>query len=76
MTRVMERELEYHSDPLTPAEKDVLRLLGLGNSNKEIASLRKRSEQTIKRQVAYVYRKLGVENRTRAVAVARERGLL
>jgi len=76
MKRVMERELVYHSDPLTPAEREVLRLLGLGKSNKEIANARERSEETIKRQVAYVYRKLGVENRTSAIVAARERGLL
>jgi len=30
----------------------------------------------VKRQVASIYHKLGVENRTAAVAVARTRGLL
>jgi DNA-binding NarL/FixJ family response regulator len=30
----------------------------------------------VKRQVASLFRKLGVENRTSAVAIARERGLL
>ena len=47
-----------------------------GKSNKEIASVRKRSEETIKRQLSSLYKKLGVESRTSAVAVARERGLL
>jgi DNA-binding CsgD family transcriptional regulator len=60
---------------LTQAENDVLLLLTLGKSNKEIATTRARSPETIKRQVAAIYRKLGVENRTSAVAVARERGL-
>jgi DNA-binding CsgD family transcriptional regulator len=61
---------------LTLAEMEVLRLLGLGKSNKEIAAARSRSVETVKRQVASVYQKLGVENRTSAVAVARSRGLL
>jgi DNA-binding NarL/FixJ family response regulator len=55
---------------------EVLRLLGLGKSNKEIAADRSRSVETVKRQVASLYQKLGVENRTGAVAVARSRGLL
>jgi len=76
MKRVIERELVQHSNPLTAAEKDVLRLLGLGRSNKEIASTRERSGETVRLQLTSLYRKLGVENRTSAVAVARERGLL
>jgi DNA-binding CsgD family transcriptional regulator len=61
---------------LTPAEIEVLRLLVLGKSNKEIAAARARSIDTVKRQIAHIYDKLGVENRTAAVAVARARGLL
>ena len=61
---------------LTAAEADVLRLIGLGKSNKDIATARSRSIETVKRQVASLFRKLGVENRTSAVAVGRERGLL
>jgi DNA-binding CsgD family transcriptional regulator len=75
--RVVERQLAYHvKQPLTTAEMDVLRLIVVGKSNKQIASDRKRSEETVKRQVASLYRKLGVENRTSAAAVARERGIL
>jgi DNA-binding CsgD family transcriptional regulator len=77
MRRIMDRQLaEQLNRLLTKAEADVLRLLEIGKSNKEIASSRYRSAETIKRQVASLYRKLGVENRTSAVAVARERGLL
>ena len=45
-------------------------------SNKEIATVRDRSEETVKRQLGFIFRKLGVENRTSAIAVARERQLL
>ncbi len=75
--RLIDRHLADHlKQPLTPAEMDVLRMVTAGKSNKEIANARKRSEETVKRQVASLYRKLGVENRTSAVAVARERGIL
>ena len=78
---MLRRVSERFSSPntrihLTAAELAVLRLLVLGKSNKEIADARNRSAETVKRQVATLYRKLGVENRTSALAVARERGLL
>ncbi len=75
--RVVDHRLADHLEQhLTTAEMDVLRLIAVGKSNKEIASARKRSEETIKRQVASLYKKLGVENRTSAAAVARERGII
>jgi DNA-binding NarL/FixJ family response regulator len=61
---------------LSPSEREVLCMIGLGKSNKEIATARGRSAETIKRQVASLFKKLGVENRTSAVAIARERGFL
>src|ERR1700733_3897957 len=75
--RVVDYKLADHlKQHLTTAEMDVLRMIVVGKSNKEIASVRKRSEETVKRQIASVYKKLGVENRTSAVAVARERGIV
>jgi DNA-binding CsgD family transcriptional regulator/tetratricopeptide (TPR) repeat protein len=77
VNRAVERiviEKEDHS--LSSAELDVLRQLCLGKSNKDIAIARGRSIDTIKRQVSGAFRKLGVENRTRAIIVAKERGIL
>ena len=77
MKRVLDQQLLHHSThPLTATEIEVLRLLEVGKSNKEIATTRSRSAETVKRQVASIYRKLGVENRTSAVAIARARALL
>jgi DNA-binding NarL/FixJ family response regulator len=76
MQRVMDRAKGAEKPSLTPAEMEVLRLLALGKSNKEIAAARSRSVETVKRQVASLYQKLGVESRTGAAAVARSRGLL
>jgi DNA-binding CsgD family transcriptional regulator len=77
MTRVIQRSSNDSQDLLlTGAEMEILRLIGLGKSNKDIASVRDRSTETVKRQVASLFRKLGVENRTSAVAIARERRLL
>lgn len=54
---------------LTPAEKDVALFAIKGMSTKEIASLRKTSEGTIKAQSASVYRKAGVSSRTQLLSL-------
>jgi two-component system NarL family response regulator len=61
---------------LTPREMGVLRLLGEGLSNKEIAARLGIVEGTAKLHVSRLYEKLRVSNRTEALAVALRRGLL
>jgi two-component system NarL family response regulator len=61
---------------LTPREMGVLRLLGEGLSNKEIAARLGIVEGTAKLHVSRLYEKLDVANRTEALAVALRRGLL
>jgi two-component system NarL family response regulator len=61
---------------LTPREMSVLRELAAGKSNKEIAGALGVVEGTVKVHAARVYEKLGVQNRTEALAVALRRGLL
>ncbi len=61
---------------LTPRQYDVLRLLGRGQSNKEIARVLGLAEGTVKLHISAILRALGVGNRTRAViAAARLLGL-
>jgi DNA-binding CsgD family transcriptional regulator len=76
MKRVIEASKQQTEMLLSAVEIEVLRLLALGRSNKDIATARSRSSETIKRQVSSIYKKLGVDSRTSAVAIARERGLL
>lgn len=64
------------AEPLSPREQEVLRLLGAGRSNKEIARALHLSENTVKTHLAKLYAKLGVGRRTEALAVALQRGLL
>ncbi len=61
---------------LTPREKDVLRKLGTGSSNKEIASELSIDASAVKAHVGRLMRKLGVENRTALSVEATRQGLL
>ena len=57
-------------------ETEVLRLLASGWSNREIASGLHLAEGTVKNHVSSVLLKLGVRDRTRAVLLALQLGLL
>jgi len=58
-------------EPLSPQEQRVLRLLGTGRSNAEIAQELVVSINTIRTQVQSIYRKLQVKNRVEASQTAR-----
>ncbi|MDX2399035.1 response regulator transcription factor [Microbacterium algeriense] len=61
---------------LTDRERDVLRLLDTGASNREIAKTLFVTEATVKTHLVHVFEKLGADSRSRAIAIARETGLL
>jgi DNA-binding NarL/FixJ family response regulator len=61
---------------LTPREKEVLSLLVEGKSNKEIGVSLDISETTIKSHVSVILMKLGASDRTQAVVIALQRGIL
>ena len=63
-------------EKLTEREREVVRLMAGGYSNKEIAHALGTAEGTIKNQVSSILSKLGVRDRTRAVLKALESGLL
>ena len=63
-------------EPLSQRETEVLELLALGLSNREIADRLILSPHTIRSHTYNLYGKLGVHSRTQAVARARELGLL
>ena len=57
-------------DLLTRREQEVLRLLGEGLSNRDIATRLYISPKTAEHHVSRIYGKLGLENRAEAVAYA------
>ncbi|MEV4502156.1 response regulator transcription factor [Streptomyces klenkii] len=61
---------------LTGREEDVLRLMATGLSNPEIAQSLMVSLETVKTHVGNVLTKLGAQNRTHAVVIAYESGLV
>jgi DNA-binding NarL/FixJ family response regulator len=61
---------------LTPRERDVLRLLAEGGTDKEIGATLKLSRRTVSNHVGAILTKMGVESRTAAAAAALRRGLL
>ena len=61
---------------LSARELEVLRLIAQGRANKQIAAELALSEATIKTHIAHILAKLDAPDRTRAVTVAMERGLL
>jgi DNA-binding NarL/FixJ family response regulator len=61
---------------LTPRELEVLQLMAKGLSNPEIASTLGRTESTMKVHVSNILQKLQATDRTEAVTVAIQRGIL
>jgi NarL family two-component system response regulator LiaR len=60
---------------LTPREEEILKLLATGESNREIGKRLFISEQTVKNHVASIFRKLQVNDRTKAALLAVKLGL-
>ena len=61
---------------LTERERDVLRLIVVGRNNSEIASELYVSEATVKTHINHIFAKLGARDRTHAVVLAHQLGLV
>lgn len=62
-------------EELTPREREVLRLLATGASNREIGAQLFISEGTVKNHISNILGRLGLRDRTQAAIYAKEHGL-
>jgi pimeloyl-ACP methyl ester carboxylesterase/DNA-binding CsgD family transcriptional regulator len=60
---------------LTPREVEILEHIAQGLDNAQIAAHLALSEKTVRNNITHIFDKLQVENRSRAIVVAREAGL-
>jgi DNA-binding NarL/FixJ family response regulator len=75
-TRVLGRMRAPAEEALSPRELEILGAVARGLSNKEIGRRLYVSEATVKTHLLRVFGKLGVDDRTAAVTVALERGII
>jgi len=69
-------ELQYPQTPLSSRELEVIDLLKTGKTNKSIATQLYISERTVKFHVSSILSKLQAKNRTDAVQLAIQRGII
>jgi DNA-binding NarL/FixJ family response regulator len=75
-SRVLDQMRGTDPTALTRREIEVLRLVADGQRNRDIARDLHIGEATVKSHLLHIFEKLGVDDRTRAVTVALERGIL
>jgi DNA-binding NarL/FixJ family response regulator len=76
LRQVSHQEQVAEENDLTPRELEVLQLMAQGLQNKEIAADLVISERTVKFHVSSILSKLGAGNRTEAVRLAAQQGLV
>ena len=74
--RLLGRMRAPAEESLSAREVEVLQLVSRGSSNQEIARALHVSQATVKSHLIHIFGKLGVSDRTAAVTVALERGIL
>ncbi|MGG0462265.1 response regulator [Priestia aryabhattai] len=74
LTKSSEKNVNF-IDHLTKREKDVLKEIAKGKSNKEIGAALHITEKTVKTHVSNILSKLGVQDRTQAALYAVQHGI-
>lgn len=75
-SRVLDQMRGGDPAALTRREVEVLELVAAGHRNRDIARRLHVGEATVKSHLLHIFGKLGVDDRTHAVTVALERGIL
>jgi len=60
---------------LTAREREILDLIAQGLDNAQIAARLALSEKTVRNNITHIFDKIGAQNRSRAIVLARESGL-
>ncbi len=76
VSRLLGRTRAPQGESLSPRELEVLGFVAEGMPNKTIARTLSISESTVKTHLAHIFTKLGVDDRTAAVTVALDRGII
>lgn len=76
ITEVLLDRMRTPAPDLSPREIELLQALATGATNKQLAKQLFISEATVKTHLVHIYSKLGVDNRTAAIGVAREMRLI
>lgn len=76
VTGPLVQRVHRETSPLTEREVEVLRLVGAGLGNQQIAERLYLSPSSIKSHLSHTYGRLGVTRRDAAVAEARRQGLI
>lgn len=74
--RIVKRMRGREDENLSEREIEILRSVACGMNNREVARALLISESTVKAHLIHIFGKLGVSDRTAAVTVALERGIL
>jgi DNA-binding NarL/FixJ family response regulator len=72
----LNRQADHQADPLSEREREVLRLIGGGATNVQIAQQLSLSGSTVRTHLQHILDKLGLENRNQAVLYAIRTGLV
>jgi DNA-binding NarL/FixJ family response regulator len=75
-TRLMGRMRSPTEENLSPREVEILAFVAKGLSNKEIAKKLQISETTVKSHLLHIFAKLQVNDRTQAVTLAVQKGII
>ncbi len=76
LVRLYEKNRGFGNEPLKTDERDIVRLIAYGKSNREIAEILNYSEGTIKNKVSRILETLGLKDRTQIVVYALKNDLI
>ena len=76
LSRKTSERPDSHNEPLSEREREIVRLISKGASNREIAEALFLAEGTVKNHVTNILGKLHVRDRTQAAIKARDSGLI